>query len=233
MNPLSAIELARNGPLPLDQQRKNLKRLKENKVYWSYRPAQRRFLDIFNCGTPLAGPGVPTDWKTIRSELVRNCRPGPELQNNLAVARSLHRFATDKKVKGSARHFGEIFVSNEAGHLAFWLDMVLVIDNQPTVVFVDPRAHNGSPAYSHQLCSDGNRFVYSMMHEHIRKRGLPEFTGIRLAVIQRNVSGYPVVHDDQGVTLYSRSELETMVDQTYAIWRSLHLQRIAVTAGVP
>ena len=233
MNRLTDLELARNAPLPVDEQTRNLKRLRDNTPYWSYRPVQKAFPDIFNCGAPLIlSPGVATPREGIKANIRRACRPGPELNNNLAVGMALIRFVDRRKVsQAQYQNFRQMYLSQDTGHVTYWLDMVVTIAGIKTVVFIDPRAHNGAPTYSRQLCPNGRRFVLSMMNEHIRNRGRPEFANLRLAVLQRGPSGNFDLFDDVGISLYSPNELEMMADQTISIWRNLHLP--AAAAATP
>ena len=224
---LGEIELARNAPLAPEQQRKNLGRtIGGNARVW-YSPVQNLYPDIFNIGSGLLGPAVPTPWSKIEQSLIRRCGSDPLLKHNTAVAKALHEYCTRKKIGGQAHDFGPMFMGSAAGYVSYWLPMILVINGRPTVVFIDPRRPVS------QLNPNGRRFVLSMMHEHIRKTN-PDFANVRLAVVQfadgGGVAGEPILHTDKGVTLYSHNELQDMVDVTYKLWEQLHAERR--TAGL-
>ena len=75
------------------------------------------------------------------------------------------------------------------------------------------------------MSENGIRFVLSMMHEHIRIND-PDYNSVRLAVLQidygNNSAASPFFNFDDNVPLFSLSELQSMVDCTYAIWDDLH-----------
>ena len=203
-------------------QRKNLEQVIGGNARVWYRPVQDMYHDIFNVGSGLLGPAVPTSWSTIEKLLLRKCGSGPLLKHNSAVARALYEYCIREKVRGYAHDFGPMFMGSAAGNVFYWLPMILVLNGRATVVFIDPRR----PAS--QLGLDSRRFVLSMMHEHIRKTD-PDYANVQLAVIQCSdgggVAGAPILHTDKGVTLYSHNELQDMVDATYKLWDQLHAER--------
>lgn len=219
---LGEVELARNAPLVPEHQRKNLERaIGGNARVW-YSPVRNLYPDIFNIGSGLLGPAVPTSWSKIEQSLLGRCGAGPLLKHNSAVAKALHEYCIREKISGQAHEFGPMYMGSAAGYVSYWLPMTLVINGKITVVFIDPRRPVS------QLTADGRRFVLSMMHEHIRKTD-PDFANVQLAVIQfsdgGDIAGAPILHTDKGATLYSYSELQDMVDVTYKLWGQLHAER--------
>lgn len=105
--------------------------------------------------------------------------------------------------------------------VAYWLPMVLSHEGQPLVPFIDPRRSRG-------LTREGRRFVFSMMHERIRAAD-PDYEAVQLAVFQFGDSGKdqrnPILHIDNGVTLFSLDELEAMVTTTYMLWQEVCEER--------
>ncbi len=63
-----------------------------------------------------------------------------------------------------------------------------------------------------------------MMNERIRAVD-PDYTDVRFAIFQfgkaDDGSRRPVVHTDEGVELFSLSEMENMVNVTYDLWREV------------
>ena len=219
---LGEIELARNAPLVPDLQYKNLEQLIGGNARVWYKPVREVYPDIFNIGSGLLGRAVPTSWSIIEGVLHKKCGSGPLLKHNSAVAKALHEYCIREKISGHAHDFGLMFMGSAAGYVFYWLPMILVINGQATVVYIDPRRPVS------QLSSDGRRFVLSMMHEHIRKAD-PDFANVQLAVIQFDdgggVAGAPILHTDKGVTLFSFNELQDMVAATYKLWDQLHAER--------
>ena len=219
---LGEIELARNAPLAPEHQRKNLLQNMDGEARMVYAPVQKMYGDIFNIGSSLFGPGAPTSWSVIASELGKKCGSDLTSKHNSAVAKALHEYCIREKISGYSHDFGPMFMGSAAGNVFYWLPMILGINGRATVVFIDPR-RPGS-----QLRPDGRRFVLSMMHEHIRTTD-PDFTNIQLAVIQFSdgggVAGAPILHTDKGVTFYSHNELQDMVNAIYKLWDQLHAER--------
>ena len=219
---LGEIELARNAPLAPELQRKNLLQIMDREARMWYAPVRKMYRDIFNIGSSLFGPSTSTSWSVIERELRKKCGSDLIWKHNSAVAKMLHEYCIRENVRGDANDFGPMFMGSAAGYVFYWLPMVLFINGQATVVFIDPRR----PVT--QLCSDGRRFVLSMMHEHIRKTD-PDFANVHLAVIQfgddDGVAGAPILHTDKSITLYSYNELQDMVDSTYKLWDQLHAER--------
>ena len=219
---LGEIELARNAPQALELQRNNLLQIMDGKARMWYAPVRKMYGDIFNIGSSLFGPGVSASWNVIERELHKKCKSDLIWKHNSAVAKMLHEYCIREKISGYAHEFGPMHMGRAAGDVFYWLPMNLFMNGQTTVVFIDPRRPVS------QLCPDGRRFVLSMMHEHIRKTD-PDYANVQLAVIQfadaGGVAGVPILHTDKGVTLYSHSELQNMVDATYKLWDQLHAER--------
>ncbi|KXG84340.1 hypothetical protein ATO67_12530 [Agrobacterium bohemicum] len=110
--------------------------------------------------------------------------------------------------------------------VSFWLPMVLAVEQQPHVIFVDPRRTKG-------LTKVGRRFAFSMMHERIRVAD-DDFADVRLGIVrfQDNDEGdgrSVQLYTDTGVELFSLDELESMVADTYRIWQEVWEERTTET----
>jgi len=105
--------------------------------------------------------------------------------------------------------------------VAYWLPMVLSHEGRPIVPFIDPRRSRG-------LSRASRRFVFSMMHEHIRAAD-PDYDAVGLAIFQfgEPTDGLraPILHLDEGVDLIPLAELEVMVATTYALWQEVSEER--------
>lgn len=220
IRPLPDIDLARIAPLPRDQQRRNLEQIRYGRPPFSYAPLRSCFHDIFNVHTPLFGPVAPTDWALIETMLWKKCRSPDELAANLQVARGLNQFTNATEIFGRAQEFFPMAMG-VGQRVVYWLPMILAIEDQPLVPFIDPRRSRG-------LNRAGRRFAFSMMHERIRVADL-DYAAIRFAIFQfgDNEGGVrqPILHSDVGVELFSLDEMEAMINATYELWREVSEER--------
>lgn len=221
MRLLPDIDLARIAPLRDDMKRKSLEQMKGGFSTFSYKPVRNCFSDIFNVQPELNfGKAEPTPWAVIETELRKRCKSDEEFTYNRRVALGLHDFAASGRVFGRRHEFFPLSMGM-GQKVTFWLPMVLAIDEQASAIFVEPRRTRG-------LNAEGRRFAFSMMHERIRAAD-EDFADVRLTIAQfadpsddrRAVR----LHTDEGVELYSRDELETMVASTYEMWREVLEER--------
>ncbi len=95
--------------------------------------------------------------------------------------------------------------------------MVTALEGAPLVIFIDPRRGKG-------LTAAARRFVFSMMHEHIRVAN-PDFAAARLGIVQFGEAvedQRPVkLSTDEGVELFDFDQLDRMVRETYDIRREV------------
>lgn len=220
IRPLPDIDLARIASLPNVQQRKQLEQIRYGRPPFSYGPLRTCFHDIFNVQPDMFGPVAPTDWSVVEAQLRRKCRSDDELKANLAVACGLHQFVADTKMLGRAQEFFPLAMG--AGQkVSYWLPMVLSHEGRAVVPFIDPRR-------SRSLTREARRFTFSMMHERIRAAD-PDYEAVRFAIFQfgdiNEDRRAPILHTDDGVTLFSLGELETMVSATYALWHEVCEER--------
>jgi hypothetical protein len=109
--------------------------------------------------------------------------------------------------------------------VSFWQPMILAVDDQPLVPFIEPRRSRG-------LGAEGRRFAFSMMHERIRAAD-EDFAEVRFGIIQfgevHEGRRPATLHTDDGVKLFSLDEMEAMVAATYEMWRDVCEEREADT----
>lgn len=221
---LPEIDLARLAPLPDDIQRKQLSQMKSGYSTFSYKPVRACFGDIFNVQPPMFGHADPTPLEKINQQLARNCKSSMELENNTSIAKALHDFTSSRQTISRGHDFFPLAMS-VGKKVSYWLPMVLAMEGQPYAVFVDPRRSRG-------LSRVGRRFAFSMMHERIRAAD-EDFSEVKLGIVrfsdgegkEREVRFY----EDAGVELFSMAELESMVSNTYRIWREVHEEQTAET----
>ena len=212
------MELAKNAPLPLDVQRKNLEGYYGSFVPMTYGPVRRSFEDIFHLATLSLFPRRERiTWADIEDRVVRACRSEMEQRNNVDWARALHAFAVDHRITGRDHLFDLLRMG--AFKVAYWLDMVLDMDGRPTVVFIDPRR-------AEALDVDARQFVFSMMDVHIRQ-AQPDFAAVDLAILQRDGNEIVLRRPCPEQPLHSFDELQEMVTQTLRVWDAICLDREA------
>jgi len=222
---LHDIDLARIAPRPLELQRKQLEQIRHGRPPFSYNPLRDCFHDIFNVEPEMFGPVAPSDWSKVEGRLRRKCRTKDELDANVLVARGLHEFAFEAQMLGRAQEFFPLAMS--AGQkVNYWLPIVLALDGQALVPFIDPRRS------SRGLTQDARRFVFSMMHERIRAAD-PDYESVTLAIFQFDDGDgerrSPKLYTDEGVEMFSLEGMEAMVATTYNLWREVCEGREAET----
>lgn len=220
IRPLPDIDLARITPLPPDQQRRSLKQIRYGRPPFSYAPLRSCFHDIFNVQPAMFGPVAPTEWAVIEKSLLKKCTSPDELTSNLQVAKGLHAFTSRTEIRGRGQDFFPLPMS--VGHkVVYWMGMILAIEEQAFVPFIDPRRSRG-------LSRVGRRFAFSMMHERIRVAD-PDYSSVRFAIFQFGDEAdgvrYPMMHTDINIERYSLDEMEAMVSTTYEIWREVCEER--------
>ncbi len=201
--------------------RKSLEQMKGGFSTFSYKPVRTCFSDIFNIQPELdLGVAAPTPWAVIETELRRRSRSEEEFTYNRRVALGLHDFATSGRVFGRRHEFFPLSMGM-GRKVTLWLPMILAIDEQASALFIEPRSTRG-------LGAEGRRFAFSMMHERIRAVD-EDFANVRLTILQfadaANDRRAVRLHNDEGVELYSREELEQMVASTYEMWREVLEER--------
>jgi len=213
---LPEIDLARIAPKPADQKRIELERFKLGHPTITYKAVRDRFADIFNVQPDMFAAGDPIEWSVLEGLIRQKSRPGDECSANLLVAKGLHNFARSNDLRSRSQAFFPLSLSI-GEKVEYWLPMVTALDAAPLVIFIDPRRGT-------KLTSEARRFVFSMMHEHIRVAN-PDFAAARLGIVQFGDAAddqRPVtLSTDEGVELFGFDQLDQMVRETYDIWREV------------
>lgn len=213
---LPEIDLARVASLPTDQKRRALEQFKLGHPTITYKPVRARFADIFNVQPDMFEVADPTAWPVLERLIRAKATSDDECSANLLVAKGLHVFALSNAVRSRSQAFFPLSLS-VGEKVEYWLPMVMALEGAPLVVFIDPRRGK-------KLTADARRFVFSMMHEHIRVAN-PDFSSARLGIVQfgevaddqRSVK----LSKDEGVELFDFNQLDRMVRETYDIWREV------------
>lgn len=217
---LPETDLALIATLPIEQQRQRLERMNVGYAPFSYGPVRGRSHDVFNVQPGMFTSEAPTRWEVIEAQLGKACKSDDERKANLAVAKALHDYAVGHCVVGRAGDFMPL--SMGSGYkVSYWAPLLLVIDGQALVPFIDPRK-------THKLNGSAMRFVFSMMHERIRVAD-PDYADVEFGIFQFTTDDKgcrtPILHRDAGVDLYSLEQLEQMAAATYSIWEDVCRKR--------
>ena len=220
-------DLANICTLPADVQHRALRQLKAGWGPFSYDPTKQTTPDIFNAETELFGRAEPTAIERIQERIIALSSRGEEEANaNLEVTRCLHEFAIEKSVRARRYYIPPYNLSSAVGiDYSFWLPLVLMIDDQLVIPFLDPRRAGG-------LTPNGRRFAFSMSHHRARALD-PDLADATLAIF-----AFPVVSDANGVErrrlrtylagddpLFTYDELDAMVAETYQLWLRVLAER--------
>jgi hypothetical protein len=221
---LPEIDLARIAPLASERKRAELERFKLGRPTITYKPVRARFADIFNVKPDLFAAADPTAWPVLERLIRAKATSDDERDANLLVAKGLHQFASANALRSRSHNFFSLSLS-VGEKVEYWLPMVTALDGVPLVVFIDPRRGK-------RLTAEARRFVFSMMHEHIRLAN-PDFSQARLGILQFGdmvEDQRPVkLWTDAGIALYGFDELDGMVRETYDIWREVSEARESET----
>ena len=213
---LPEIDLARVATLPTDQKRRALEHFKLGHPTITYKPVRARFADIFNVQPDMFAAADPTAWPVLERLIRAKATSDEECSANLLVAKGLHDFARANALRSRSQAFFPLPLS-VGEKVEYWLPMVTALEGAPLVIFIDPRRGK-------RLTAEARRFVFSMMHEHIRVAN-PDFTAARLGVVQFGDAvddQRPVtLSTDEGVELFGFDQLDQMVRETYDIWREV------------
>lgn len=172
---LPEIDLARIAPMATDQKRRALEHFKLGHPTITYKPVRSRFADIFNVKPDLFAATDPTAWPVLERLIRAKATSDEERDANLLIAKGLHAFASANALRSRSHNFFSLSLS-VGEKVEYWLPMVTALDGAPLVVFIDPRRGK-------RLTADARRFVFSMMHEHIRLAN-PDFDEARLGILQ-------------------------------------------------
>jgi len=216
MRPLPEIDLARIAPLNDAAQRKELTKFCRGKPHTSYAPFHKVKGDTLNVTPgPLVGIGKQADWSIIENSIRLSAKAGNEFADNIGVAKALHDFSAEHGIVGRRHDFRPLHIGIGLT-LKFWHSSVLNIQGRRVVPFFDPRRKTTS------LSNLGRKFVFSVMHEHIRV-GNPDYEGVELGIFQfdsaPNGTRKVRLFYDDGSDHYSATDLAQMIERTLGLYR--------------
>jgi hypothetical protein len=208
--------LARIAPLPRAQKYTELERLNFKRPPYTYKPVRLSDLDILNVAPgPLADKLPRTPWPLIEREIARRCGSTEEKDANLRVGEGLYNYADEHSLRG-ARYPIAPLAMGLTHKIVYWCPAVLEIDGRMCVPFIDHRRTAKMTALARQ-------FTFSAMQD--RMRGYLDLADAVPAIFQfensdkgpRNVIPYFA----DGIELFTYDQLESMVRETYEIWREI------------
>lgn len=229
---LPDLDLARIAPLPRDEKRAALRRLRIGIPPYSYAPTRRSLLDILNVEARPLGVVDRAPWANVALQVARMSKSDAEQAANLAVAEALYRVADENGWVGRRQEFFPLAIGIGA-KVAYWLPAVMSIDGKATAIFMDPRRAD-------RLTREGRRFAFSAMHERIRAAD-PDYAEVELAIVQldtvrevivaedgsksESITRIPRLHIAGDMKLFDFSEIDDMVRETYEIWAEVLADR--------
>lgn len=213
---LPETDLAWIAPLTPDQKRKALTSFKMGRPPYSYRPVRASYGDLLSLDTPLLGGLGDVPFERIAQVIARNSKHDKEADANIRVAAGLYA----QRWRGRRQPLRSAGTSIGQS-LTYWTPVVLAVDDRPVIPFFNPRRE--------PLSVDGRRFVFSMMHEHIRLAD-PDYAAVVFCICHfaaTKVGPRPARPTyDTGVLPYGLDELEAMIADTYAIWAEVWAGRV-------
>jgi len=125
------------------------------------------------------------------------------------ASRALYDYAVENDVYCIKERFGS-FAYTMMGGIKPFEEAVVFIDDEPHIVFLDFRKKK-------HLTSSGRKFIFSVMHHHIRSK-FEDLSDAKLAVLHMRGSRKQryietITHDDS--ELFSLAELEQMVSDMF------------------
>lgn len=213
--PLHEIDLARIAPLPREEKRHELERMRQTRPPWRYKPFRLSVFDILNIRP---GPMIPatarTAWHVIEHDIRHNSRDPDEIAANLSVAKSLYNYACEHGLSGVRYDFPSLPIGISE-KVFYWEPMVLDMGGQLTVPFFDPRV-------GQRLNPAARQFTFSVMHERIR-RAYPDLANARFVIFQfskpdEDDMRIAKAHPDTGIEMLGFEVLDEMIRETYQIW---------------
>jgi hypothetical protein len=179
---------------------------------------------LINVAPHLFGPADATPWSKVAQLIWRRCKSEDEYKSNLAVAQSLHVYASAEGIRAREQEIRALPLSLDL-KVEYWWPFVMLIGHRPLIPFFDPRR-------SRRLTVLGRRFAFSMMHQAIRVAD-PDLAEVSLGIFQfepvDDGSRLVRLHTDEGVSLYGFDELDEMIRETYAMWAEVLSEREAET----
>jgi hypothetical protein len=221
---LPETDLARIAPLSCDEKRRQLEQHKVGRPPFSYDPLRHTIHDLINVAPNLFGPTEATPWSKVAQLIWRRCKSEAEYKSNLAVAQSLHAYASAEGIRAREQEIRAVPLSLDL-KVEYWWPFIMLIGDRPLIPFFDPRR-------SRRLTVLGRRFAFSMMHQAIRVAD-PDLAEVTLGIFQfesvDDGSRLVRLHTDEGVSLYGFDELDEMIRETYAMWAEALSEREAET----
>lgn len=210
---LPETDLARIAPLAPDEKRRQLRSFNSGGGSWSYDPARAQNFNIANPINPLGLHSERPTLETIQRLVIAQCTCEQQQASCIEVVELFDSWYQNNATISVERQIPSMPIGS-LGVIRYWENFAAIIEGRGTFIFVDYRRKK-------YLTSLARKFVFSMMHQQIRMTD-PDFYDANLAIVRfpqvdkvtRSILPYFVNDDD----LYSLSELNAMIDETYSIW---------------
>ena len=220
LRPLPEIDLARIAPLPTKEKWTQLRSFKSGGGFWSYKPARDQVFNVFHPSNPMGLKVAKPSLLDIENSIRQASKCDAQEQSCLEVTRLLSSWAEKNAGQAVERPCGSMAIGQIA-QVRYWNNFVFLHDEKPTFAFLDHR--RGNP-----LTKLGARFALSMMHEQIRVLD-PDFSDAKLLILQfpqiKQDPRYVRESWDHEFELFGIHDLQSMVEETYEIWRQVNEDR--------
>ena len=213
-------DLARIAPLPTDEKRRQLQKLKAGYSTWSYGPTRTAVPDLVNASASLIRSTGDTPLDVLEGRIEKGCRGNAQgVKSNLEVARLAYHDHRKGPLEAFQYAFGRYYVA-PGESVAFWSDVYLMDGDRPLIPCYDFRRNNG-------LTRAGALFAASVMRLKIIT-DFEEFGDARLLLTQFPQAGSARTIRSRVVSadgLFSREEVAAMIADVRALWYEINDER--------
>ncbi|MBV1702502.1 MAG: hypothetical protein KGQ46_11855 [Hyphomicrobiales bacterium] len=219
---LHSLDLARIAPLTIEQKRIELRRLKEGRPPYSYKPVRLSLPEILNVDAGPLGIVPRAPYEQVAKEIERQSTSEAEKNANLTLASTLYKYVDSNGLSGRRNEFFPLVIGTTV-KVSYWVPAVVALDGRPTVLFIDPRR-------TKKLTEVSRRFVLSVMNQRIRVAD-PDYSEVELAIMQFNgdkkdkTLRIPKIHTAAGISLFDYDTINSMIKETYKILREVWVER--------
>lgn len=213
--PLSEIDLARAASTVGTKRRGIIVAGTKEGGYPYYRGTSSAYPIILNVASLAPTDDLSVDEINGIVEHACGSRKG-EIDANKHLAHGLRNYVQAHHVK-SALFEHEPAGLGRAGKRHFWVPFILEIDGKRHFAFIDPRLECGG----RRLDFESRRFVFSVMHSHLREQNPNKYGGYGLVIFQfgepKKGAREAEVHFADKIRFWSADEIAKMIDAVYRI----------------
>ncbi len=217
---LPETDLARIAPLGADEKWAQLRSFNSGGGSWSYDPAREQNFNIANPKNPMGLRSPRPSLEKIKTLVSRACSCDEQESSCLEVIELFDEWFSSNASDAIERRIPSMGIGS-LGVVRYWESFAAIIEGKPSFLFLDYRRQKG-------LTAIARRFVFSLMNEQIRRTD-PDFHDADLKILQftqkKGEARIVQDHTFDPESLFTLSELNNMIDETYLIWQAVQLER--------